>query len=375
MKIEYRAWHSGSGCSFAGYLQECYRRVTYWPDGEQKSVQDANGNLTSYDYDNFIRLNKTTFPDSTFERLTLDNNGNIASRKNRAGETLTYQYNALNWIIQKCMPSSGADCPASPAVTDYWTYLLNGQLDTLCEASPCGNTNKIDNNYDTAGRLTQVINHIYGFGADRGMTYTLDKNGNRVELKWSNYDGAYTVGYCFDDLNRMTGAAESPSDHSCNTGTSLATYQYDAMSRRTNLIYGNGASVSSSPSGYSNAGDLLILNHDMSGTANDPHYTFTYTDAHELLTESNSLPAYVWQPSTTGTAAYSTANYLNQYPSFTPQGPIVQPRTLGYDAKGNLTSGNLNSDGTWGYSYDAENRMLTACKPYSTKAAAALAPR
>jgi hypothetical protein len=61
---------------------------------------------------------------------------------------------------------------------------------------------------------------------------------------------------------------------------------------------------------YSN--DLQTLNHNLSGTGNDPHYTFAYTNAHELQSEANSDPDYVWQPSTNGATGY-TPNNLNQY--------------------------------------------------------------
>ncbi|MBV9569844.1 MAG: RHS repeat protein, partial [Alphaproteobacteria bacterium] len=122
--IELRAWGGNNNhCSVSDGLQQCYRRLTYGADGEQLSLQDANGNITAYGYDDFLRLTKTTFPDSSYEQLTLDSNDNVTARRNRAGETLTYQYNDLDWIVQKTSPN--------PAVTDYWTYLLDGRIDTL----------------------------------------------------------------------------------------------------------------------------------------------------------------------------------------------------------------------------------------------------
>ena len=59
--------------------------------------------------------------------------------------------------------------------------------------------------------------------------------------------------------------------------------------------------------------------------------------------------------------SYAAANNLNQYPSVTTGG--IYP--LGYDANGNLTSGNigLSGSGSWGFTYDPENRLMTACMP------------
>jgi len=355
VKTEYRAWTSGSACSVTGSLQECYRRITYFPDGEQRTITDANSNVTTYGYDDFVRLTKSTFPDTTFEQLTLDENGNVTQRTNRASQNLTYQYNALNWITQKCRPTTGASCPASPAETDYWKYLLDGSIDTLCTSSDCSTSNLIDYSYDTAGRLYQVKTQPTGFGSARYVLYTLDGDGNRTKLRWDvANDGGYYAGYCYDNLNRMTAVMENSTDSGCATNL-LATYTYDTLSRRKTLTYPNGTAVNYS---YSNAGDLLTLNHTPGGS---PHYTFTYTNAHELFTEDNTNATFVWQPTTNSSTAY-TPNNLNQYTAIGTQTTggtscSSAAQGLSYDCNGNLTF-----DGTYTYGYDAENRLLTASK-------------
>jgi RHS repeat-associated protein len=136
-----------------------------------------------------------------------------------------------------------------------------------------------------------------------------------------------------------------------SSGT-LATYSYDPLSRRTALAYGNGAGMAY---GYSDAGDLLTLNHDLSGTANDVHFSFAYTPAHELRLETASIAAYAWYPSATASGSY-TPNALNQYSA-------VDSTSYTYDGNGNLTS-----DGTFTYAYDAENRLLTASRSGLTAA-------
>lgn len=360
VKTEYRAWVSGTGCSKSGTFQECYRRVTYGANGEEATIKDANSHTTTYAYDDFVRLTKTAFPDSVndYELLTLDENGNVTARRNRAGETLSYTYNALDWITQKCIPTAGASCPASPAVTDFWAYLLDGRVDTLCESSNCSGGNVIDYGYDGAGRQTSVATTIPTLSGSKTVSYQLDANGNRTKLTWP--DGYY-IGYCYDTLNRMTVAMENSTDANCNT-SKLATYSYNPLSRRINLAYGSGAATAYS---YSNAGDLLTLAHTIAGTSNNPLYTFTHWANHQLNTETISDSTYRWSPAVTGTDLYTAANSLNQYPSIKPQG-APGLRALGYDGKGNLTTGNLNGDGSWAFTYDPENRMLTACKPNCT---------
>jgi RHS repeat-associated protein len=342
---EIRAWSTGNACSVSGTLQECYRRVTYLPDGEEQTIRDANGNTTTYTYDGWNRLNDTAFPDTTHEHLVMDENGNVTTRTTRAGDNLIYTYNELDWMTQKVMP-----VPPSSSLTTSWAYLLDGRIDVITDTAGY----KIDYGYDTAGRMNQVANRIDGFGADRTVNYQLDANGNRTQLQWPTQDAAYAVGYCYDSLNRMTQAMENST--TCGTET-LATYAYDPQSRRTSVTYGNGASMSY-PS-YSLAGDLKTLAHNFTGAANDNTFTYAYTLAHQTQTVAASNASFFWQPPTNNSTSY-TVNNLNQYPTIGTQttgGTNCQgaAQGLSYDCNGNLTF-----DGNFTYTYDAENRLLKA---------------
>ncbi|HEX3652444.1 MAG TPA: hypothetical protein VHU18_06445 [Rhizomicrobium sp.] len=86
---------------------------------------------------------------------------------------------------------------------------------------------------------------------------------------------------------------------------------------------------------YFASADLHTLNHNVNGGANDPHYSFGYTAAHELQTEANTDSDYVWQPPASSTTSYAAANTLNQYPS-------ANGTSFGYDPKGNAV---LDYDG------------------------------
>jgi RHS repeat-associated protein len=345
VKTEYRAWEVGTACSRpAPSLQECYRRVAYLPDGEQQSVTDANGNITTYAYDGWVRLNRTNFPDSgplhpDFEQLTLDANGNVTSRQTRRGDTLTYQYNALDWMTGKVMPKA-----PSGSVTTAWTYLLDGRTNVLSDDNGSGDT--LTYGYDGAGRMTSVATKVPSLPGTKTTSYTLDAGGNRTKLTWPGT--AYYVGYCYDALGRMTAAMENSTSSGCATNL-LATYQYDALSRRTNLAYAGGSGATITYPSYSNAGDLKTLTHDLNGSANDNTFTYSYTDAHQTQTAATTNAAWFWQPPADNATSY-TPNNLNQYAT-------VAGTTYSYDGNGNLTS-----DGTWALGYDAENRLLAANK-------------
>lgn len=348
VKTEWHAWQSGGACSSGTSLQMCYRRVTYWPDGLQKTLKDANGNLTSYSYDGFNRPYQIVFPDGTSETVPLtggyDENGNVLSRINRAGTTLSFTYNDLDWMVTKAMPKQ-----PSGTLNTAWTYMLDGRIDVLSDDAGTGNT--IDYGYDTAGRMTSVATKIPGI-ANKTTSYQLDKNGNRIKLTWP---GAYVVNYCYDSLNRMTGAAESSVD--CSSAV-LASYAYDNQSRRKSVTYPGGAKMTY---GYSDAGDVTSLQHDLNATAAYNTFTYHYTPAHQTDIFDATNTAWLWRPSANGSTGY-TVNNLNQYPTVGSQatgGTNCQgtAQGLSYDCNGNLTF-----DGATTFTYDAENRLLTASK-------------
>ncbi len=144
------------------------------------------------------------------------------------------------------------------------------------------------------------------------------------------------------------------------TSHPLAAYAYDAQSRRTSVTYGNSASMTY-PS-YTNAGDLQTLTHTFpGGTSNDNTFSYTYTNAHQTNMIAASNAAFFWQPPLNNSTSY-TVNNLNQYPTIGAQtagGTNCQgaAQGLSYDCNGNLTF-----DGIFTYTYDAENRLLTANK-------------
>jgi RHS repeat-associated protein len=323
-------------------LQENYATYTYAQDGEKLSVYDADGSthITTYAYDGFNRFLTTTFPDSSTETITsYDANSNVLSHKNRAGCQLSAQYDALNRQTSKTIPSGG-NCGSAPADTITYTYDLGGRKtgysDTLLNAIALTD--------DSAGRLISVATTMPGLSGTLTTSYGLDANGNRTTLTWPGSTTPYDATYTYDSLNRVVNVADSVA-----TGY-LATYAYDDFSRRTNVTYFNGASMSYA---YTTAGDLTSLSNTLNGSANNLSYTLGYTNAHELNSETFSNLAYEFQP-TIGTDTFAAVNTLNQYPSITLAGQGAQ--SLGYDGNGNLTSG-----GGWTYSYDPENKLMTAC--------------
>ena len=72
-----------------------------------------------------------------------------------------------------------------------------------------------------------------------------------------------------------------------------------------------------------------------------------YSPAHQILTSTIGNAAYQYASTATATTAYAP-NGLNQYAT-------VGSQAIVYDANGNLTN-----DGKYTYTYDPENRLITA---------------
>jgi RHS repeat-associated protein len=102
------------------------------------------------------------------------------------------------------------------------------------------------------------------------------------------------------------------------------------------------------------AGRLGTLTQTLGGAGNQT--TFTYNPASQIVGRIASNTAYAWVPPATVDRSY-TPNGLNQYAKLTnidPQaGPVDTP--YGYDANGNLTA-----NGATAFTYDAENRLISA---------------
>jgi YD repeat-containing protein len=82
--------------------------TTYGYDTESNltSIQDANNHTTSFTYDAFGRVTKTTFPSGYIETYGYDANNNLTGKTDRKNQQITYTYDQLNRLTQKTYPDS-----------------------------------------------------------------------------------------------------------------------------------------------------------------------------------------------------------------------------------------------------------------------------
>ena len=295
------------------------QEYTYTPNGLLESIRDANGNVTSYRYDGFDRLEFTDFPDQTFTQLGYDASSNITSRRNRAGETILYGYDEMNRLVLKDLPGS------SPDVT--FDYERSSRLYEVVDGAGATRFS-----YDDMGRRASVTDPN-----GRVISYNYDAAGNRSQLTYP--DGSF-VTYEYDELDRLEFVRDQ--------GTTLvATFGYDELSRRDSASYANGTSTSY---GYEIDDDVSSVVHQLNvGTA--PTFNYTYDAVHNRKTTVTAAP-YVFDLLSILPTTY-TANGMNQYTTVVEDGVSNSPS---YDLNGNL----LTPPSGHSYVFDAENRLVTA---------------
>lgn len=299
----------------------------YTNNSKIATVQDENGNLTTYKYDGFDRPTYTYFPSlttagtsstsdylqNTYDPVTW----NRSQERRRDGQLINYTYDSRNRVVAKDLPAA--------------SYGFDS-FDQITSATEAGRS--IARTYDALGRLTAETGPL----GTVGYEYRLD--GARTRTTWPGDD--FYVTYDNDNSGAVTairekGAASGPGV--------LATIAYDPQGRRKSLTRGNGVTTTYD---YDSASRLQTLTQELAGSYNDQILAFTYNPISQIDSRASSNSIYTWSTLFNGERSYGV-NGLNQLTSSGAQ-------TLSYsDGRGNLTS-----DGATTYGYDIDNRLVSA---------------
>ncbi len=222
---------------------------TYDEVGNRLSVTDSSG-VTSFAYDMGDRVASVTDPLGNAVGYTYDPNGNRSSIQYPGYHSVYYLFDELDRVSQ---------VQDWAGVTTTYAYDDAGRLST----QTMGNGVVVTYTYDDAGRLVGKEDRTAGGSVIASYTYTLDPNGNRTGLGYTQpllpdvdlldqtmahndgnqvtsnnawtyaYDGkgnrtgatngAQTIGYAYDFSNRLT---------SVNDGTNLWQYRYTSNGHR-----------------------------------------------------------------------------------------------------------------------------------------------
>ena len=322
-------------------LAQAYVLYGYSPNGKLNSVTDANDNFSSMTYDGHDRQNSWTFPSKTQtnridpddkEVYDYDANGNRTYWRKRDGRELLFSYDALNRMTSNTFNAcaqAGSGCAAASGSRDtYYQYDAWGRQ-TEARFDAAAGADRVENGYDGFGRLTATTTAMAG--TSRSLAFGYDADGNRTGI--THPDGnAWT--YDYDGLDRLIAITQN--------GGQVVAMSYDQEGRRQSATRG----AVTSGYGYDAAGRLRTLGDDLAGTARDVTTTLGYNPAAQITSMTRDNDAYAYTGLANQNQAYSV-NGLNQYTAVGTASPA-------YDGNGNLTS-----DGSRAFGYDAENRLVT----------------
>jgi RHS repeat-associated protein len=346
-------------------LEQAEATYSYTSNGKQEYVIDANGNRAQMVYDGFDRQSQWVFPSSStppsgfngasqasalasagsvnpgdYEQYGYDANSNRTSLRKRDGSTLGYQYDALNRLTLKVVPSRG-DLPSGATRSVYYGYDIRG-LQTYARFDGAAGEG-VTNAWDGFGR--QLSTTLSMDGVSRIISYQYDADGNRTHVTFPDQND---VTYVYDGLDRPQSINR--------TGATITSYTYDIAGRRSGMNGGVNTSY-----GYDGVGRLAALSNVVT---NNSTYSFAingdgachdafnnplicYNPAGQItqLRKTNSL--YAFTGASNVNRGYAV-NGLNQYTA-------AGPATFRYDPNGNLIA-----DGTATFLYDTENRLVSA---------------
>ena len=301
------------------------------PGTETRQSPPNNYGYRGFNYDGHGRL--TQFfpldctpgftPDSGCERYSYTSNDILGSITTRDNRTISFGIDS----VSKLAASKQVQLAGTKLTYKTTNYAYDALARQTSAAISAGTSVGIV--YDKAGRVTSTA------ASGRTVSYQYDPAGNRTRITWP--DTAFFVTYAYDALNRPTLVKEVGV-------TALATYGYDDLSRVTSIALGNGTSKSMS---FDAQGRLGTLTHDLAGTTGDVTRTLAYDQSGAMTSATTSNGAYDWNGHYNVNRNY-TNDGLDAYLT-------TGAKTLTYDQRGNVLG-----DGTWTFTYDLENELLSA---------------
>ena len=333
-------------------LQQNYVSNVY--EGKSLRFQvDANCNKTELRYDAYSRLEKMVYPstaglssgqtcsapstpntlpsnaglvnESDYVQFGYDLNGNKTFERKRNGSQIYFTFDNNNRMILKDYVNTSMSDIA-------YNYDLRGLQLSARFGSDAGLG--ITTAYDGFGNVVSSTNTL--LSPSKTLSFQYDKNNNRTQV--THPDGLPFT-YSFDGLNRAIGVADS-----AVAANTMLVVNYQNNGRRQSLVRTANTTTTYT---FNNGVQLSSFQQSFVTTANNLTNSFTYNAAGQIDTLTKSNTAYEYQGADDRTGAY-VPDGLNRYKT-------IAGQTLSYDANSNLTF-----DGSATYTYDDENRLLTA---------------
>lgn len=340
--------------------------TSYGYDEQGNLIQqtDANNHTTTFEYDSMGRRVKRSLPEGQFETYSYDVVGNLTNKVDFNGKVTTFVYDELNRLLSKQPDASFA------ASNIVFTYTDSGQRESMSDQS--GVTAY---QYDNRDRLVEKAT------PQGTLTYAYDLQGNLTNLQVSSFE--FPVSYSYDPLNRLhtvldprTGLTAYNYDSVGNLRDFILpngvnqVYDYDTLNRLTNLVVNSLTTpIESYRYTLGPSGHRLAVQE-----GNGRQVTYQYDNLYRLTKERilGASPlgdiSYGFDPVGNRLAMTSTVFGIpSQVNTFDANDRLGSDS---YDPNGNTTAATIHdsldgTDSAFTYSYDSENRILSATSAIS----------
>ncbi len=302
------------------------QRTEYGYDeaGNLVTQRDANTHITRYEYDGLGRRIATVLPLGQRSETDFDAVGNVEEATDFNGETILYEYDDNNRLTAKHLPGGSVS----------FTYTPDGQRETVTDAR--GETRYA---YDERNRLVSRTDPD-----GTAIAYTYDAAGNRTSVTTP----AGTTNYTFDERNRTATVTDPQSG--------VTEYEYNAVGNLVRTDLPNGTFETRE---FDDLNRLVFLeNRGPGGVISSYTYTLAATGRRDQVVEDS------------GRRVNYGYDALDRLTGETITDSSAGNRTFGYtyDPVGNRLTRTDTLEGTTLYVYDANDRLLTETRGSSVTA-------
>ena len=293
------------------------------------SAIDALNQTTALNYDGNGNLLSVTLPNTGAIQYAYDNRNRLITRTDAMNQSESWTYNGMGQVL--------THTDRKGQVTDVSYDVLNRR--SLVSYADGSGTQA---NYDAGNRLTSLVDSTSGTlswgydGLDRvtntnspqgSVSFTYDAANRRTSMTAA---AQATANYTFDNANRLTAITQ---------GSETVQLAYDADNRRTTLTLPNGITVNY---GYDSASELTGLTYTQGNGNTLGNLAYGYDADGRITSKSGTFATDVLPTATTQPATFDLNDRKTSF----------NGQALSYDANGNLTS-----DGTNAYTWNARNQL------------------
>lgn len=352
---------------------------TYDGVGNTLTREDAKARTTTFVYDNLNRLNSVTAPSAaTSTGYAYDSAGNLTARTDEKGRVTTYGYDDDRHL-------TSADTPGGRRWTQTFDEDGNPTVTTTAagHATATANDGTITAGYDADGRLKSLD---YS-DATPDVAYDYDDAGRLTAM----VDGAGTENYGYDNLNQLTSVSRGADtftygysdggqvrERTYPDAGAPSTYTFDDDGRMASVTDGRAQTTTYS---YDAAGNLLKMALPLSNGHVEQR---SYDRAGQLVSMENAAGSSIRSSfrvdrdsvgnpervtTIRGAAAtdeyflYDARDRLNRVCYDEDCATADEFIRFAYDEVGNRTEqerSGVSNPGLTSYTYDADDRLLTA---------------